>query len=117
LSHQLDRRQAAKALRQNGLGMTPGNLLHVPDVNGLSGAHAACSRKVSLPSEPGPPMTLDGAAAGKPTVARKSAEMPDAHGAFGLQMPRASSTIPTPAITISEAAPAPAQKPAAQSSV
>jgi hypothetical protein len=62
-------------------------------------------------------MTLDGAAAGKRTVARKSAEMPDAHGAFGLQMPRASSTIPTPAITISEAAPAPAQKPAAQSSV
>jgi hypothetical protein len=51
------------------------------------------------------------------TVARKRAEMPDAHGAFGLQMPRASSTIPTPAITISEAAPAPAQKPAAQSSV
>ena len=43
--------------------MTPGNLLHVPDVNGLSGAHAACSRKVSPPSEPGPPMTLGGAAA------------------------------------------------------
>jgi hypothetical protein len=43
--------------------MTPGNLLHVPDVNGLSGAHAACSRKVSLPSEPGPPMTLGNAAA------------------------------------------------------
>ena len=89
---------------------------HVPDVNGLSGAHAACSRKVSLPSEP-----ADDARRRRRrqahTVARKSAEMPDAHGVFGLQMPRASSTIPTPAITISEAAPAPAQKPAAQSSV
>jgi hypothetical protein len=48
---------------------------------------------------------------------------PDAHCAFGEQsratgpqMPRVSSTIPAPAITISEAAPAPAQKPAAQSS-
>jgi len=36
--------------------------------------------------------------------------------ATGLQMPRASSTIPAPASIISEAAPAPAQKPAAQSS-
>jgi hypothetical protein len=36
--------------------------------------------------------------------------------ATGLQMPRASSTIPAPAMIISEAAPAPAQKPAAQSS-
>ena len=57
------------------------------------------------------------------TVARTRAETPDAHCAFGeqsratgLQMPRASSTIPAPAIIISEAAPAPAQKPAAQSS-
>jgi Asp-tRNA(Asn)/Glu-tRNA(Gln) amidotransferase A subunit family amidase len=33
-----------------------------------------------------------------------------------LQMPRASNTIPAPAIIISEAAPAPAKKPAAQSS-
>ena len=48
---------------------------------------------------------------------------PDDHCAFGeqsratgLQMPPMSSTIPAPAITISEAAPAPAQKPAAHSS-
>lgn len=57
------------------------------------------------------------------TVARTRAETPDAHCAFGeqsratgLQMPRMSSTIPAPTIIISETAPAPAQKPAAQSS-
>ena len=57
------------------------------------------------------------------TVARTRAKTPDAHCAFGeqsratgLQMTRMNSTIPAPAITISEAAPAPAQKPAAQSS-
>jgi hypothetical protein len=50
------------------------------------------------------------------TVASTRAKRPGADVAFGLQMPRASSTIAPPAITISEAAPAPAQKPAAQSS-
>jgi hypothetical protein len=63
------------------------------------------------------------ATAGMRTPSPEPAETPDAHCAFGeqsratgLQMPRMSSTIPAPAITISEAAPAPAQKPAAQSS-
>jgi hypothetical protein len=53
-----------------------------------------------------------------PEPKRQTLTAPSAsnHALPGLQMPRTSSTIPAPAIIISEAAPAPAQKPAAQSS-